>query len=132
MELDAMQTKTFLKNPKTLLTVLAASSVLVLAGCAGNPPTTEMAVANQALNAAETAGATEFAPVEIQSARTKMNDAEKAEFEKDYKKAKDLAEQAEWDARVAERKAQAEKVKRAVEDAKHGVEELRNEGLREN
>ena len=68
--------------------MLAASSVLVLAGCAGNPPTTEMAVANQALNAAETAGATEFAPVEIQSARTKMNDAEKAAFEKDYKKAK--------------------------------------------
>ncbi len=125
-----MQTKTFLKNPKSLLTVLAASAVLTLAGCAGNPPTTELAVATQALNAAETAGATEFAPVEMQSARKKMNDAEKAEFEKDYQKAKDLAEQAEWDARVAERKAQAEKVKRAVDDAKLGVEELRNESLR--
>ena len=125
-----MQTKTFLKTPKSLLAVLAASAVLTLAGCAGNPPTAQMAVATQALNAAETAGATEFAPIEMQSARKKMNDAEKADFEKDYEKAKDLAEQAEWDARVAERKAQAEKVKRAVDDAKRGVEELRNESLR--
>lgn len=130
MELDTMQTKTFLKNPKSLLFALAASSVLTLAGCSGNPPTAQMAVANQALNAAETAGATEFAPVEMQSARQKLNDAEKAEFKKDYKKAQALAEQAEWDARVAERKAQAEKVQRSVEDAKRSVEELRKESLR--
>jgi hypothetical protein len=125
-----MQTKTFLKNSKSLLAVLAASSVLTLVGCAGNPPTTQLAVATQAINAAETAGATEFAPVEMQSARKKMNAAEKAEFDKDYDKAKNLAEQAEWDARVAERKAQAEKVQRAVEDAQRSVEELRNESLR--
>ena len=126
-----MHTKKKLNSPKSLLAALAATSMLVLAGCSGNPPTTELAVATQALNAAETAGATEFAPVEMQSARQKMNDAEKADFEKDYKKAKDLAEQAEWDARVAERKAQAAKVQRAVDDAQHGVEELRNEGLRD-
>ena len=125
-----MHTKKKSNSPKSLLAALAATSMLVLAGCSGNPPTTELAVATQALNAAETAGATEFAPVEMQSARQKMNDAEKADFEKDYKKAKDLAEQAEWDARVAERKAQAAKVQRAVDDAEHSVEELRNEGLR--
>ena len=125
-----MQTQTFFKKPKSLLLAVAASSVLILAGCSGNPPTAQMAVANQALNAAETAGATEFAPVEMQSARQKLNDAEKAEFKKDYKKAQALAEQAEWDARVAERKAQAAKVQRSVEDAKRGVEELRKEILR--
>ena len=125
-----MQTKTFFKNSKSLLALLAAGSLLTLVGCAGNPPTAQMAVATQSLNAAETAGATEYAPVEMQSARKKMNEAEKAEFEKDYKKAQYLAEQAEWDARVAERKAQAEKVQRAVDDAKRSVEELRNESLR--
>ena len=128
-----MQTKIFLKNSKSLLVVLAASSVLTLAGCAStNPTATQLAIAGatQALNSAETAGATEFAPVEMQSARQKMNEAEKAEFAKEYEKAQFLAEQAEWDARVAERKYQAEKVQRAVEDAKHGVEELRSEGLR--
>ncbi|HKM38134.1 MAG TPA: DUF4398 domain-containing protein [Thiopseudomonas sp.] len=130
MELDTMQTKTFFKKPKSLFVLLAASSVLALAGCAGNPPTAQMAVATQALNAAETAGATEFAPVEMQSARKKLHEAESAEFKKDYEKAQALAEQAEWDARVAERKAQAEKVQRSVEDAKRGVEELRKESLR--
>ena len=122
--------KSLLKNPKTLLAAVVAGSVLTLAGCSGNPPTTQLAVATQALNAAETAGAIEFAPVEMQAARQKMNDAEKADFEKDYKKAKDLAEQAEWDARVAERKAQAEKVQRPVKDAERAVQELRNEGMR--
>lgn len=125
-----MQTKTFLKSSKSLLAILAASSVFLLAGCAGNPPTTQLAVASQAINAAETAGATEFAPVEMQSARKKLDDAEKADFKKDYKKAKYLAEQAEWDARVAERKAQATKVQRAVDDATRSVEELRSESLR--
>ncbi len=125
-----MQKKTFLKSSKFLLSALAASSVLVLAGCSSNPPTAQMAVATQAINAAETAGATEFAPVEMQSARKKMNDAEKAEFKKEYAEAQRLAEQAEWDARVAERKAQAEKVQRSVDDAKRGVEALRNESLR--
>ena len=122
--------KSLLKNPKTLLAAVVAGSVLTLAGCSGNPPTTQLAVATQALNAAETAGAIEFAPVEMQAARQKMNQAEKADFEKDYKKAKDLAEQAEWDARVAERKAQAEKVQRAVKDAERAVQELRNESMR--
>ena len=125
-----MQKKTFLKSSKFLLSALAASSVLVLAGCSSNPPTSQMAVATQAINAAETAGATEFAPVEMQSARKKMNDAEKAEFKKEYEEAQPLAEQAEWEARVAERKAQAEKVQRSVDDAKRGVEALRNESLR--
>ena len=125
-----MQKKTFLKSSKFLLSALAASSVLVLAGCSSNPPTAQMAVATQAINAAETAGATEFAPVEMQSARKKMNDAEKAEFKKEYEEAQRLAEQAEWDARVAERKAQAEKVLRSVDDANRGVEALRNESLR--
>ena len=125
-----MQTKTFFKKPKSLFVLLAASSVLALAGCAGHPPTAQMAVTNQALNAAETAGAIEFAPVEMQSARKKLHDAENAEFKKDYKKAQALAEQAEWDARVAERKAQAAKVQRSVEDAKRVVEELRKETLR--
>lgn len=125
-----MQIKTFLKSPKFLLAAFAVSSSLVLAGCSGNPPTAQLAVTTQALNAAETAGATEFAPVEMRSARKKMNDAEQATFEKKYTKAQHLAEQAEWDARVAERKAQAEKVQRSVEDAKRGVEALRNESLR--
>ncbi|MFH7439497.1 chromosome partitioning protein ParA, partial [Pseudomonas syringae pv. tagetis] len=42
-----------------------------------------------------------------------------------------LAEQAEWVARVADRKSQAAKAAKAVQDARHGVNELRYEGLRQ-
>ena len=48
----------------------------------------------------------------------------------DYEDARTLAEQAEWDARVAERKAQAAKAQKAVEDAQQGIQELREEGMR--
>jgi HEPN domain-containing protein len=50
--------------------------------------------------------------------------------DKNYEKAKVLAEQAEWDARLAERKAQAGKAAKAVQDAKQGVQDLREEGMR--
>ena len=115
----------------TRWTVTAAlGCALFLAGCAGNPPTTELAVATQAVNAADTAGGTQYAPTEIRSARDKLIAAEKAVADKEYDKARRLAQQAEWDARVAERKAQAEKVQRALQDAQRGVEELREESLR--
>lgn len=116
--------------PGRYLGILALGSILALAGCAGNPPTSDLAVATQAVNAADTAGGAEFAPVEIRSAREKLRAAEKAVNDKDYEKAKRLAQQAEWDARVAERKSQAEKVQRALQDARQGVEELREESLR--
>jgi hypothetical protein len=125
-----MNYKNMRRLPQTLAATAVLGSLLGLAGCAGDPPTAQLAVTNQAVNAAETAGATEFAPVEMQSARDKLNTAEKAEQEKDYKEARRLAEQAEWDARVAERKAQAQKAQRAVQDAQKGVQELREEGLR--
>jgi hypothetical protein len=48
-----------------------------------------------------------------------------------YDEARRLAEQAEWDARVAERKAQAAKAEKAVQDARQGVNELREEGMRQ-
>jgi hypothetical protein len=44
--------------------------------------------------------------------------------------ARRLAEQAEWDARVAERKAQAAKADQAVKDSQKAVDELRKEGMR--
>lgn len=115
----------------TRLTAAAAlGGALVLAGCAGNPPTTELAVANQAVNAADTAGGTQFAPSEIRTARDKLAAAERAMADKDYEKARMLAQQAEWDARVAERKAQAEKAQRALQEARQGIEDLREESLR--
>jgi len=66
----------------------------------------------------------------MKSAQHKLKQAEIAMHDKKYDDAKRLAEQAEWDARVAERKAQAAKAEKAVQDANQGVQDLREEGMR--
>lgn len=134
MELTTMKTRTE-KTPFThlrglKLAALAVGSSLVLAGCAGNPPTEQYAVTQSAVNSAVSAGGTEFAAVEMKSAQDKLKQAEIAMHDKKYDDAKRLAEQAEWDARVAERKAQAAKAEKAVQDANQGVQDLREEGMR--
>lgn len=111
--------------------LLITAAALALAGCAGTPPTEQMAVSQTLVESAVSAGAPEYAAVEMRSAREKFQQAELAMQEHDYTAARKLAEQAEWDARVAERKAQAEKAERALQDARIGVEELHQEGLRD-
>ena len=118
MELKTMKTstaKTTFNHLRGLkLAALAIGSTFILAGCAGNPPSEQYAVTQSAVNSAVTAGGTEFAAVEMKAAQDKLKQAELAMHDKKYDEAKRLAEQAEWDARVAERKAQAAKAERAV------------------
>jgi hypothetical protein len=109
---------------------LAIGASLVLAGCAGNPPTEQFAVSESAVKDAVSAGGTEFAAVEMKAAQDKLKQAEIAMHDKKYDQAKTLAEQAEWDARVAERKAQAMKAEQTVKDSQKGVQELRQESQR--
>lgn len=135
MELITMNTPTANTKSKGLrglkLAALALGSTFILAGCAGNPPTEQYAVTESAVNSAVSAGGTEFAAVEMKSAQDKLKQAELAMQEKKYDEARKLAEQAEWDARVAERKAQAGKAQKAVQDARQGVNELREESMRQ-
>lgn len=135
MELKTMKTSTAKSSFNHLrglkLAALAIGSSFVLAGCAGNPPSEQYAVTQSAVNSAVSAGGPEFAAVEMKSAQDKLKQAELAMHDKKYDEAKRLAEQAEWDARVAERKAQAAKAERAVQDARKGVQEIRQESLRD-
>ncbi|VVQ26912.1 hypothetical protein PS943_00109 [Pseudomonas fluorescens] len=134
MELKTMKTRTAKSTFPPLrslkLAALAIGSSFVLAGCAGNPPSEQFAVTESAVNSAVSAGGTEFAAVEMKSAQDKLKQAEIALHDKKYDEAKVLAEQAEWDARVAERKAQAIKAEQAVKDSQKGVQELRQESQR--
>lgn len=134
MELKTMKTRTAKSSFPPLrslkLAALAIASSLVLAGCAGNPPSEQFAVTESAVNSAVSAGGTEFAAVEMKSAQDKLKQAEIAMHDKKYDEAKILAEQAEWDARVAERKAQAIKAELAMKDSQKGVQELRQESQR--
>ncbi|HWD33721.1 DUF4398 domain-containing protein [Pseudomonas caricapapayae] len=134
MELTTMKTRPANTSSIHLrglkLAALALGSSLVLAGCAGKPPSEQYAVTQSAVNSAVSAGGTEFAAVEMKAAQDKLKQAEIAMHDKQYDDAKRLAEQAEWDARVAERKAQAAKAEKAVQDAHQGVQDVREEGLR--
>ncbi|AUF95266.1 DUF4398 domain-containing protein [Pseudomonas sp. S07E 245] len=134
MELTNMKSRTMPTSSTRMhglkLAALALGSTFVLAGCAGKPPTEQYAVTQSAVNAAVSSGGTEFAAVEMKAAQDKFKKAEIAMHDKKYEEAKVLAEQAEWDARVAERKAQAAKAQKAVQDSRQGVQELREEGLR--
>ncbi|WP_312139979.1 DUF4398 domain-containing protein [Stutzerimonas nitrititolerans] len=111
------------------LAAIALGGVL-LVGCAGNPPNEQFAVTESAVRSAVSAGGTEYAAVEMRAAQEKWKQAELAMQKEDYDEARKLAEQAEWDARVAERKAQAAKAQKAVEDAQRGIQELREESMR--
>jgi len=134
MELKTMKTRTGKFSSIPLhglkMAALAITGSLVLAGCAGNPPSEQFAVSESAVNSAVSAGGTEFAAVEMKAAQDKLKQAEIAMHDKKYDQAKTLAEQAEWDARVAERKAQAMKAKQTVKDSRQGVQELRQESQR--
>ncbi|CAI3789570.1 hypothetical protein AHFPHNDE_03273 [Pseudomonas sp. MM227] len=134
MELKAMNTRTAKTSSNPLrglkLAALALGTTFVLAGCAGKPPTEQYAVTESAVNSAVSAGGTEYAAVEMKAAQDKFKQAEIAMHDKNYEKAKMLAEQAEWDARLAERKAQAGKAAKALQDSKQGVQDLRDEAGR--
>jgi predicted S18 family serine protease len=113
---------------KSLSISLTAASLLGLGGCASVPPPRgEMAAGALAVSEAEEAEASQYAPAELYSARKKMETAEQAMDNEDYKKARRLAEQALVDAQLAEAKAQAEIQRQDVEELRKSIESLRRE-----
>nr|WP_236204647.1 DUF4398 domain-containing protein [Pseudomonas sp. 57B-090624] len=116
---------------RTVMTALVAGGTVLLAGCAGNPPTEQFAVTNTVVKSAVSAGAPQYAPVEMKTAQDKLAQAENLLREERYDEARRIAEQAEWDARVAERKALATKAQKTLEDAQKGVQQIREEGSRQ-
>jgi hypothetical protein len=94
---------------------LVGAALLALAGCASAPiPTEQLAVSKTQIESATTAGGTEFAPLELKTAREKLDAANRAVAEKDYEKAARLASEAQVDAKLAETKALSAKAQKAV------------------
>jgi hypothetical protein len=111
--------------------VMALAAVLALAasGCSSmkTPATASVAVSTAAVDNAAGAGGAEFAPLEMNSARSKMAMANKALAAKDYKLAKDLATQAQADAKLAQGKADSAKAKTAADALQDDIRVLREE-----
>ena len=130
MERNIMKTSPAFSPKSGLLAALALGSSLLLAGCAGNPPTEQFAVTNTVVKSAVAAGGPEYAPVQMKQAQDKLAQAENLLRDDQYEQARMMAEQAEWDARVAERTALATKAQKNLQDSQRGVQQIREEGAR--
>jgi len=108
--------------------VVSVAAVVLIAGCASTPaPTEQMAVSRAAVSNASSAGANEFAPLQLRSATEKMDAAERAMTEKDYARARQLAEQAQIDAQLAAATARSAKAKKASDALQEDSRILRQE-----
>ena len=109
-----------------LLLLLIAGSLI---GCSSNipPPTQKLALSEAAINQAEAAGAVEFAPLEMRSARDNLAQAREAVAKQENQKALQLAEEAEVDAQLAEAKARTAKAQKTVDVLQESIHTLKSE-----
>ncbi len=118
-----------------LAKVLCAAAVLSLAACSSPqkaPATADVAVSKNAVENAVSAGAADLAPAEINLAREKMMRANAALAAKDYALARDLATQAQADAKLAQSKANSAKATAAANALDADLRVLREEVNRAN
>jgi len=118
-----------MKTRMILHVFMMAAGLAVLGGCAGNipPPNAQMAVAGSAVSKAENAGAVQYAPVELNSAREKLNRAQKAFDEEEYARARRFSEEAEVDANLAFAKARSANAQEAVAELQKTIRTLQEE-----
>jgi hypothetical protein len=103
-------------------------AAVVMAGCASIPqPTEQLAVSKAAVANAVSAGGAEYAPAEMKSAQDKMVQATRAMDKEDYESARWLAEEAQVDARLAEKTAHSAKAQKAAVAMGDDIRALREE-----
>ena len=107
---------------------LVLSLFVVLTGCATEPVSSQpMAVAEAAVQRADTSSTKESAPGELQVANAKLARARQAVTDKDYERAKQYAEEAQVDAQVAELHAQSERSRKAARESQNAARDMGDE-----
>ena len=119
---------------KILLPVVCGLSVVLTVGCSSlkTPATADVAVTNAAVESAVGAGGSQFAPIEMNAARSKLALAREALARKDYKLAISLADQSRADAKLAQGKANSAKARAAADALEDDIQVLREEINRNN
>ena len=118
-----------------LTQALCAAALVALSACSSPqkaPAAADVAVSKNAVENAVSAGAADLAPAEINLAREKMMRANAALAAKDYALARDLATQAQADAKLAQSKANSAKAQAASNALDADVRALRDEVERAN
>jgi hypothetical protein len=126
--------KKMTRNTKQWFTVLGGAAMVLMVGCSSmkTPATADVAVSKAAVDNAAGAGGAQFAPAEMNSAREKLALANKAMVAKDYKLARDLSNQAQADAKLAQGKANSAKAQAAANAVQDNIRVLREELDRNN
>ncbi len=121
-------------NSRRWLTAMFGVAALLAVGCSSlkTPATADVAVSKAAVDNAAGAGGVQYAPVEMTAARDKMALANKAMADKDYRLARDLAAQAQADAKLAQGKANSAKAQAAADALQDDIRVLREELERNN
>lgn len=101
--------------------------ILGMAGCAGKPPLANLAQAELAVQEADTKTASQYAPLELKTAREQLAEAKRAMDDEEYDAARRLADQALVNAQLAEAKAGAEKARQAAAELQKSIQTLRTE-----
>ena len=124
-----MKQPRFIDRNGPLITVLAVACAALLAACAGNPLTAEMAVGQAAVERAMRPAAAD-APLEMAAARDKLARATTAYGNQEYALARQLANEADADATLADAQAHSLRSTRALADVRDGIRMLRDEAAR--
>lgn len=113
---------------RACFSVLMATALLVLAGCASAPDTrAPMAVADAAVKRASSSATGELAPEQLRRAISKLAEAQAQSAKGDAPQALRLAERATLDAQVAELHAQAQRARLAAQESDAAARALREE-----
>jgi hypothetical protein len=95
-----------------------------------SPPRDAIATAELGLRQAQQSKAPQYSPLELRMASEKLDQAKQAMNDKDYVKARHLAEGALVDAQMAESKARSQEASKMAAELRAGIEALRREAER--
>jgi len=108
----------------------ATVAAAALAGCTSTgvaPPRAEFARAELAIEQAVAADATEYAPLQLQEAREKLQQGRQALYDENFTVAGWLAEEAQVSAELAMAEAQSARAEQLAEENRRSIEVLREE-----
>jgi hypothetical protein len=127
--MNSYRRKVMTRNSIPWAALLCGTCAVLTLGCSSlkTPATADVAVSQAAVDNAAGAGGAQYAPVEMSAARDKLALANQAMRGKDYKLARDLSNQAQADAKLAQGKADSAKAKAAADALQDDIRVLREE-----
>lgn len=116
-------------RPITSSSATLLSAILLLSACSAQPPKADDSLvrAQTAIDQATLAGAAQYAPMDLNNARSQLQAADADQASGNYKQARYQAEDAEADAQLALARTQSGKSSEAAKQVQQGNQALQNQ-----